>query len=192
MGRRERRQRFATLLEIRRDRVFEWACEMDQGAFKFRRFDDAHLAHLMGWFADESACRSWGGPGFRFPFTETTFREDTRFGTLRTWSLVDAEDELLAFGQYYLRVGRCHLAHLAVKPEFRGHRVGERLVLELCRVGSGELRVDSYSLFVMLDNTSALRLYDRIGFAPAAYPDPSLKIEGMVYMVASTLRCNVA
>jgi len=165
---------------------------MDQGAFKFRRFDDAHLAHLMGWFADESACRSWGGPGFRFPFTETTFREDTRFATLQTWSLVDAEDELLAFGQYYLRVGRCHLAHLAVKPEFRGHRVGERLVLELCRVGSGELQVDSYSLFVMPDNTPALRLYDRIGFAPAAYPDPSLKIEGMVYMVASTLRCSVA
>jgi ribosomal protein S18 acetylase RimI-like enzyme len=165
---------------------------MDQDAFKFRRFDDAHVAHLMGWFADESACRSWGGPGFRFPFTETTFREDTRLGTLRTWSLVDAEDELLAFGQYYFRVGRCHLAHLAVKPAFRGHRVGERLVLELCRVGSDELRVDSYSLFVMSDNTPALRLYDRIGFAPVAYPDPSPKLEGMVYMVASTLRCSVA
>ena len=66
------------------------------------------------------------------------------------------------------------------------------MILELCRIGSDELRVDSYSLFVMSNNTPALRLYDRIGFAPVAYPDPSSKLEGMVYMVASTLRSSVA
>jgi ribosomal protein S18 acetylase RimI-like enzyme len=153
----------------------------------FRPFDDRQLPQLMSWFVDAAACRTWGGPEFRFPFTESSFREDSRIGRQPAWALADDDLTLLAFGQYYLRIGRCHLAHLAVAPSMRSRGLGSRLIRELCRTGGSDLGVDSFSLFVLSCNEPALRLYQRLGFGPAPYPDTSHPLENMVYMVASRL-----
>ena len=40
---------------------------------------EAHLKELMTWFATAAACTRWGGPGFRFPYDETSFREDLQW-----------------------------------------------------------------------------------------------------------------
>lgn len=55
----------------------------------FRPFDDAQLPELMSWFVDAAACQTWGGPEFRFPFMESTFREDCRIGRVPSWWLAD-------------------------------------------------------------------------------------------------------
>jgi ribosomal protein S18 acetylase RimI-like enzyme len=153
----------------------------------FRPFDDRQLPQLMSWFVDAADCRTWGGPDFRFPFTESSFREDSRIERQPSWALVDSDLALAAFGQFYLRIGRCHLAHLAVAPSMRSRGLGTRLIEELCRTGGGELGVDSFSLLVLSSNEAALRLYRRLGFGPAQYPGPSHPLEDMVYMVASKL-----
>jgi hypothetical protein len=58
----------------------------------------------MSWFPDRVSCQVWGGPEFRFPFIETTFRIDAKLANLATRMLVQG-GRLVAFGQYYLRVG---------------------------------------------------------------------------------------
>ena len=153
----------------------------------FRPFDDAQLPELMSWIVDATACQTWGGPDFRFPFSESTFREDSRIGRVPSWVLTDDNSALVAFGQYYLRIGRCHLGHLAVAPSLRGRGLGSRLIRELCRTGRNDLGVDSFSLFVLSSNEPGLRLYQRLGFCPVPYPDTSPAFESIVYMVASTL-----
>jgi ribosomal protein S18 acetylase RimI-like enzyme len=154
-------------------------------AARLQAFDEAWLPELMRWFESADACRVWGGPSFRFPFTRDTFRADARLDSLATFALATDEATLLGFGQYYLRAGRCHLGRLAIAPAHRGRGLGGSLVRELCRIGSAGLGVETYSLFVLPGNERAIRLYERLGFAPARYPEPDPMFDDCVYMVAS-------
>lgn len=152
---------------------------------KLTPFDDTHLPELMSWFPDEDSCRTWGGPEFRFPFTEATFREDANLTSLATWALIADNGKLAGFGQFYLRVGRCHLGRLAIAPDSRGQGLGATLVRELCRRGSAALGVRIYSLFVVPGNERALRLYRRLGFLPVPYPEPNPAFDSYLYMVTT-------
>jgi ribosomal protein S18 acetylase RimI-like enzyme len=154
---------------------------------KLVQFDERHLAELMRWFTDASSCASWGGPHFRFPFTAASFRADARVDALPTWSLLGEAADLVAFGQYYDRLGRCHLAHLAVAPRARGQGLGARLIRELCAKGAVELGTRGYSLFVLKGNHAATRLYRRLGFGEVDYPHPLPAGETLLYMVADAL-----
>lgn len=138
----------------------------------------------MSWFPDPASCRQWGGPGFRFPFTAQTFRDDARLDSLPSWSLIGADGALCGFGQYYLRLGRCHLARLAIAPAMRGRGLGSTLIRELCERGRSELGADTFSLFVLPDNERASRLYRRLGFSSVAYPEPDPVFAGCIYMIA--------
>jgi ribosomal protein S18 acetylase RimI-like enzyme len=149
------------------------------------RFDDRWLADLMSWFPDAHSCRSWAGPQFRFPFDDATFREDLKVDHLTSLGLTSAEGGLLAFGQYYLRLGRCHLARLVVAPALRGRGMGGILVHALCDRGREKLGTESFSLFVLAGNASARQLYRRLGFSESPYPEPASMLEGSLYMVAT-------
>jgi ribosomal protein S18 acetylase RimI-like enzyme len=154
------------------------------GALTFRPFDQSQLQELMSWFPDRASCRTWGGPAFRHPFTAETFREDAKLDSLPSWALVMPDGSLGAFGQFYLRLGRCHLSRLAVAPALRNRGIGATLVRELCRLGAAELGVDTFSLFVLPGNERAERLYRRLGFTPLPYPEPAPEFDGCTYMVA--------
>ena len=80
----------------------------------------AHVREIMTWFPDQHALAQWGGPDMRFPFTESSFFEDIHWGKLPSYCAVSDEFGLLGFGQFYEKLGRCHLARLAIAPELRG------------------------------------------------------------------------
>jgi ribosomal protein S18 acetylase RimI-like enzyme len=141
-----------------------------------------HLGELMGWFPDARSCAAWAGPEFRYPYDDDTFRHDIRLD-LPSLSLV-AGDDLLAFGQYYLRAGRCHLARLVVSPHRRRRGMGVRLVRELARAGSDRLGTRECSLFVMEDNAAAIATYRRAGFSFTAYPG-EMPLANCAYMTAA-------
>jgi ribosomal protein S18 acetylase RimI-like enzyme len=154
---------------------------------RLQSFKGAQLLELMSWFPDKKSCQTWGGPDFRFPYTETTFQADAKLEILPTRALVQDDGAFIGFGQYYLRAGRCHLGRLAIAPRLRGRGLGSTLVHKLCEEGSGELGVESYSLFVLPDNENALRLYRRLGFAVVPYPESLHGVENHIYMVALRL-----
>ena len=148
-------------------------------------FDDSRLPELMQWFPDAGSCAVWGGPQFRWPFTPASFRTDARIGELPSRMLIDdAGHAMVAFGQFYRRLGRCHLGRLAVRPETRGRGAGTRLIRELCAEGSRALDVAEFSLFVLVRNEPAERLYRRLGFEDAPYPEALSVSEPVRYMVA--------
>lgn len=152
---------------------------------EFVPFDPIRLPELMTWFPDSRSCLIWGGPHFRFPFDTATFRADCLVDSLRTWSLLDGQRRMIAFGQYYAKAERCHLARLAVAPAARGLGLGRRLIEELCRFGSSELGTRYFSLYVMQGNDPARRLYGRLGFVEAVPPDVlPQEPEPILFMVA--------
>ena len=147
------------------------------------------VAALMTWFPDRRSCLIWGGPRFRFPFTAQTFAEDTRAHSLPSYILVNAADDLLGFGQYYLRAGRCHFARLAIAPGQRGKGLGSLLVSKLAEIGAPDLGTSECSLFVLQDNLPAVRLYEKLGFVRSAYPEQmDSDLERVDYMIVGSRR----
>lgn len=141
------------------------------------------VREMMTWFADRRSCQMWGGPEFRFPYTEATFLEDMRRNELPSYALVAIGNELLGFGQYYSRVDRCHLGRLVISPHHRGRGAGRTLIAELVTLGSTTLDANEASLFVVAENP-AKRLYERLGFVRTQYPVDDPHVLAFEYMVA--------
>jgi ribosomal protein S18 acetylase RimI-like enzyme len=131
-----------------------------------------HLIEMMSWFSSEKDLIDWSGPNFRYLFNLSSF------------VLVVNESEFLAFGQYYLRLGKCHLGRLIVNPNFRGTGIASELIRKICKLGRNELAVTECSLFVLEHNDNAIKAYKKFGFSFVNYPD-KMPLENCLYMVKS-------
>jgi len=136
-----------------------------------RTATDADLDIVMTWFPDKASVVDWGGPGFRYPFTGASFREDCRIGRMASYVLVDPAGNLAAFGQSYERAGRGHLARLVSSPALRRTGAGRRLISMIIATLDAEGGYDEYSLFVFRHNVPAYRCYLSLGFVVGDYPD---------------------
>lgn len=144
---------------------------------------DRDLEELMSWFGEPGEVNVWGGPGFRFPFTVETFREDCRWGRMPSFRLNSPAGEFSAFGQMYERYGRINLARLVVDPGMRGRGIGKRLVGLLMKTGAELFTADEYSLFSYRDNTAALGCYQSMGFVIHDYPEDAPLADDCYYLV---------
>jgi ribosomal protein S18 acetylase RimI-like enzyme len=143
----------------------------------------AHIRALMSWFPDERSVRVWGGPFFRFPFDEDTFLQDLHWGRMATHVLVDADGTLLAFGQWYEKEGRIHLARLAVSPTHRGTGIGRVLIERLTEQGREVFPGADNSLYVIRTNERAVRCYRGLGFEEALPPATDKLPPDQMFMV---------
>lgn len=143
----------------------------------------AELETLKSWFTDKRACYRWGGPRVRFPFTDKTFLEDIQWQHVPTYSLLSDAGELMAFGQYYEKSGRCHLARLAVSPSQRGLGIGQQFIAELMNIGMAEFETEECSLFVLDYNSSAVQCYRSLGFSKSEYPANDEFLANVDFMV---------
>jgi RimJ/RimL family protein N-acetyltransferase len=142
---------------------------------------NAHIDALMQWFPDADSVAVWS-PSTSFPFTERLrFIMMSKIDELPSYMLVDEHDMPLAFGQYYERMGCCHLGRLVVAPAQRGKGLGSELIRALMKKGTAELGVRRCSLFVLDYNLGARRLYHRLGFREMPYPEP-LPLERCLYL----------
>jgi len=128
-----------------------------------------HISQLMSWFTTAQELKQWSGPGFRYPFDRCSFVDDLNIDTKQSFVLVSQESRMLAFGQYYLRLGKCHLARLIVAPSSRGQGIAATLIEKLSAAGQIELGVTQTSLLVYTDNADAVASYTRQGFIETDY-----------------------
>ncbi|MFQ3196640.1 MAG: ribosomal protein S18 acetylase RimI-like enzyme [Paraglaciecola sp.] len=147
---------------------------------------DGHITQIMTWFANEAQLKIWSGPNFRYPFYFTSFKSDLNLTSLNSFSLLSSQNDLLAFGQYYFRAGKCHLGRLVVNPAFRGQAIVAELINGLSIAGKKELQVNACSLFVYNHNTNAIKAYEKLGFQVETYVE-DIPLENCVYMVKRDL-----
>ena len=104
----------------------------------------AHIREIMTWFPSPETCVQWGGPDMRFPFAENTFLEDIHWKKMPSYSAVTSEGQLIGFGQFYEKQGRCHLARLAVSPSCRGQGLGKKFISMLMGIGKKQLKSSGF------------------------------------------------
>jgi ribosomal-protein-alanine N-acetyltransferase len=98
---------------------------------------------------------------YPFPWTEGIFRDCVRVGY--TSSVAEIDGLLMGYGVLSNAAGEAHVLNLCVGAEFRYRGIGRRLLLNLLRQAEeGGARVAF--LEVRPSNTSALRLYQTLGF----------------------------
>lgn len=143
----------------------------------------AHIHELMAWFPDEPSIRVWGGPVFRYPFTEESFLHDVHWERMATFVLADERNAMVGFGQLYNKVGRAHLARLVVSPSQRGKGNGSALVRLLIDKGCELFPYTENSLYVMRTNERAMRCYLKFGFEEVPMPHGERVHPDQVFMV---------
>jgi len=132
---------------------------------------DTDFDEIMTWFPDAGSVNIWGGPIFRYPFTAETFRKDCHVDVMTSCCLRTPGGELAAFGQWYERDGRGHLARLVSNPGLRRQGAGRRLIEMMIRQIERDHNFGEYSLFVYRDNEPAYRCYLSLGFVVQPYPE---------------------
>lgn len=83
---------------------------------------------------------------------------------LRSWLGRPAESRaLLGYGGFWMMADEAHISTIAVHPEWRGHGLGEFMLLELIEAA---LRLEAIlvTLEVRVSNEIAQRLYEKYGF----------------------------
>jgi ribosomal protein S18 acetylase RimI-like enzyme len=142
-----------------------------------------HVEQLKGWFPDRESAYFWCGPGLRVPFTDQTFLDDTHWERMPAYSLLDDQGQLSGFGQYYEKLGRCHLARLVIAPASRCRGLGRQFIARLMSIGRADLGVGECSLFVVNYNLRALRCYTALGFEKADHPPGHAVCSDLDFMI---------
>lgn len=146
------------------------------------RIEDAR--EVMNWFPDKESVMLWGSPYTRYPLAAETFFEDIYWERVESRIARGDQGELLAFGQYYPKLGRCHLARLAVNPNFRRRGIAVNFIGQLMEHGGEQLDTHEFSLYVMTANKPAWHCYKTLGFHMEPYPHGDPHLDNCVFMVA--------
>lgn len=146
-----------------------------------------HLVEIADWVITEDQLVEWAGPNMQFPCDAQTLKQDLFTKNWPAFSLVTADYKLLGFGQYYSRLGHCHLCRLIIAPCYRSKGLAQILIARISEVGIRALGVTSCSLFVYQKNLAAIKAYQKIGFKVGEYPGGDMP-DNCVYMIDSLAR----
>ena len=138
--------------------------------YRLIKADIQHMSAVMSWLASPDEMLLWGGPGLIWGLDEIGFAEQLKLDTVASRSLVDQSDKVIGFGQYYERVGRIHFGRIGIAKDERGKGLSNTLMSSL--IDEATLDDDrELSLFVMRDNSPAIKCYSKLGFVVAEYPE---------------------
>lgn len=153
-------------------------------SFEFVVSSVQHKLAVKTWFNSNAEIYTWGGPNMVYPMADDIFQALLSAPHLSSYSLLNDEQQLLAFGQHYMRLGRHHLGRLAVNPGVRGRGLAKVLIEQLLSKAKNTESAIGASLFVFADNQVALQCYQSLGFQAVPYPEvmPG-NMQNCLYMV---------
>jgi len=124
---------------------------------------------LMTWIDGPEELLTWAGPAFSWPLDEDQLAAyaGESMGQRRIWTAVESgSDE--AVGHASLKLDAVHrsgrLGRVLIAPGARGHGVGTAMLEKVLASAFGALDLHRVELGVFTHNTSAIRLYERLGF----------------------------
>lgn len=100
---------------------------------------------------------------FPTPWTAGAFHNELTNNHFARYLVMECNGEIAGYGGMWLIMEEAHVTNIAVRADYRGKKLGERLVRELQRTASslGAVRM---TLEVRVSNHIAKRLYEKLGF----------------------------
>jgi len=130
---------------------------------KLRKAKKTDLKTIISWIPNEHECRIWAGPKVIFPLRVESLSNDIGFSQAKSYCLIKNAD-IIAFGQILTKEkGHLHFARIIVDPFKREMGYGRILCNALLQIAM-KIGYHTISLNVYRNNTSALKLYESLGF----------------------------
>lgn len=118
------------------------------------RLRDMQLSDLPAAMAIERAA-------YEFPWTEAVMRDCFRYGYIR--KVYETSTGIIGYAFISIGAGECHFLNICIAPLHQRQGHGAQLVQQLLQTAR-EAQARSAFLEVRISNTTAFRLYDRLGF----------------------------
>lgn len=137
---------------------------------ELRDFTLADGRLLAAWIDGPVELWAWSGKNFSWPLDERQLAEyaaESATPLRQSWMALDpASDQVV--GHASVRVDEAgasgRIGRVLVAPEVRGKGVGAAMLARVLSAAFGELGLEQVELGVWTDNSSAIRLYEGLGF----------------------------
>jgi ribosomal-protein-alanine N-acetyltransferase len=100
---------------------------------------------------------------FSTPWTSAAFHNELTNNQFARYMVMEFAGEVVGYGGMWIIMDEAHITNVAVREDFRGKKLGERLMRELQQTASflGAIRM---TLEVRPSNVIAQGLYEKLGF----------------------------
>lgn len=99
---------------------------------------------------------------FLTPWSREAFAEEL-MQTYTVYIVARAGDRVVGYGGMHVVVDQAHVTNIAVHPQYRGQGLGEQIMRRLIFLAAAR-GAERMTLEVRVSNTSARRLYTKLGF----------------------------
>lgn len=103
---------------------------------------------------------------FPTPWTEGAFQNEITNNHFAHYLVMEAAGEIAGYAGMWLIMDEAHITNIAVRPHFRGRKLGTRLMMQM-QASALFLGAERMTLEVRVSNTVAQSLYAKMGFTPA-------------------------
>ncbi len=100
---------------------------------------------------------------FPTAWSRNAFQSELVENTFATYLVLDFHGTVVAYGGMWLILDEAHVTNVAVHPDFRGHHLGETMMVGLMTRGK-QLGATRMTLEVRRGNDIAQNLYQKLGF----------------------------
>ncbi len=103
---------------------------------------------------------------FTLPWTAKAFRNELTQNHFAKYMVMEWNGQIIGYGGMWFIVDEAHITNIAVRPEYRGRKLGARLLKEMMKTASF-VGMKKMTLEVRVSNHVAQNLYQKFGFSQA-------------------------
>ncbi|OPA74092.1 ribosomal-protein-alanine N-acetyltransferase [Paenibacillus selenitireducens] len=103
---------------------------------------------------------------FTLPWTAEAFRNELKRNHFARYMAMELDGKIIGYGGMWTIMDEAHVTNIAVHQDYRGQKLGARLLSEMMRTAS-YVGMRKMTLEVRVSNTVAQNLYKKFGFTSA-------------------------
>ena len=103
---------------------------------------------------------------FKTPWSKESFIEEIKAKDRTRYMVAELGDTVVGYGGMWLIIDEAHITNIAVHPDYRGKKIGKKIVEEMIAEAKNE-GITSLTLEVRVSNVPAIKLYKNLDFQEA-------------------------
>lgn len=100
---------------------------------------------------------------FSTPWSKDAFIRELKMNPYATYIGAELNGQLIAYCGVWIIIDEAHITNIAVLPEYRGMKIGEKLLKKIIETAKS-MGAKTVTLEVRVSNTIAQNLYKKFGF----------------------------